>query len=68
MLVQDCHKSGKLEAYLQQMVEINFFDGSVEIGILQHAKYHNGYEILTMDGHYLSFYKSHVKSIKEVDE
>lgn len=67
-------RSEKLDQYLNKLVEITFFDGDVQTGILEFDRSYwglpfgsNQYSI-THDGTHMFFRKSHVKSIKEVRE
>lgn len=66
-------RSEKLDQYLNKQVEIKFFDGDSRIGVLgwnEHLEplmiFPQMYYLRYSDGTYLSFRKSHVKSIKEV--
>ena len=68
------HKSAKLDALLGYTVEIQFFDGSTERGILydretaqdivDHILGNTPYFIISPIGYTFGFYKTHVKKIK----
>ncbi len=67
-------RSEKLDKYLSKRVQITFYDGDVETGVLEFGRpYYKGglgsneYSI-TEDNDTLFFRKSHVKSIKEESE
>lgn len=67
------HKSAKLDALLFNTVEIVFFDGSIEKGVLYDRDFaikrtgeilcNTPYFLLYDDGTTLGFYKTHVKKI-----
>lgn len=66
-------RSEKLDQYLNKQVEITFNDGDSRIGVLRWNEHFEQLRIIPQhyylrysDGTYLSFRKSHVKSIKEV--
>lgn len=68
-------RSEKLDKYLNKRVEITFADGDSRIGVLgwnEHLEplmiIPQQYFLKGSDGGYVSFRKSHVKSIKEVSE
>ena len=67
-------RSEKLDQYLNKQVEITFIDGDSRIGVLGWNEHLEPLMIIPQqyylysDGIYLSFRKSHVKSIKEVRE
>jgi hypothetical protein len=65
-------RSKKLDQYLNKRVEITFVDGDSRIGVLGWNEsleplmlIPQQYYLRNSDGIYLSFRKSHVKSIKE---
>lgn len=68
-------RSEKLDQYLNKQVKITFNDGDSRIGVFEWNEHLEPLMIIPQmyylrysDGTYLSFRKSHVKSIKEVRE
>jgi len=68
-------RSEKLDQHLNKQVEITFIDGDSRVGVFgwnEHLEplmiIPQQYYLRYSDGTYLSFRKSHVKSIKEVRE
>ena len=66
-------RSEKLDHYLNKQVEITFIDGDIRVGVIGWNEYLESLMIIPQqyylrysDGRYLSFRKSHVKSIKKV--
>lgn len=67
------HKSAKLDALLNNTVEIHFFDGSIEKGVLYDRDsaikytgeivFNTPYFIVNPIGYTFGFYKTHVKKI-----
>lgn len=71
-----CHNDEKLDKLLNKQVEIIFFDGSIDRGILcdretaqkqvGHILCNTPYFIVNPSGYTFGFYKTHVKKLKGV--
>lgn len=53
------HENEELNALLGKKVQVKFFDGDVQMGVLERSKYHSGYYLIDN----IEFRKSHVKKV-----